>query len=121
GCGLSRGNLITPAAIVALLRYMDRHPSRNDFRNSLPVAGVDGTLKDRMVGTPAEGNARAKTGSLRGIHTLAGYVTSAAGEPFAFSLMLNNYHPDTIGETNRSGLDEIVVLLAMLQSKTAHK
>jgi D-alanyl-D-alanine carboxypeptidase/D-alanyl-D-alanine-endopeptidase (penicillin-binding protein 4) len=92
GSGLSRRDVITPRATVALLSYMSRSRWAEAYRNALPVAGVDGTLQNRMKGTPAAGNVRAKTGSLRYVYTLSGYVTSAAGERLAFSIMLNNYY-----------------------------
>ncbi|MEK6289156.1 MAG: D-alanyl-D-alanine carboxypeptidase/D-alanyl-D-alanine-endopeptidase [Acidobacteriota bacterium] len=92
GSGLSRRDVITPEATVALLAYMSRSRWADVYRNSLPVAGVDGTLQNRMKGTAATGNVRAKTGSLRYVYTLSGYVTTAAGERLAFSIMLNNYY-----------------------------
>jgi D-alanyl-D-alanine carboxypeptidase/D-alanyl-D-alanine-endopeptidase (penicillin-binding protein 4) len=95
GTGLSRRDLTTPGALTKLLVYMHGQPDADTFRDSLPVAGVDGTLMWRMRGTPAEGNVHAKTGSMAYTHALAGYVTSAAGEPFAFAIVLNNYQPPT--------------------------
>ncbi|MEK6323665.1 MAG: D-alanyl-D-alanine carboxypeptidase/D-alanyl-D-alanine-endopeptidase [Acidobacteriota bacterium] len=92
GSGLSRRDVITPAATVALLSYMNSSRWAEVYRNALPVAGVDGTLQNRMKGTAAAGNVRAKTGTLRYVYTLSGYVTSAAGERLAFSTMLNNYY-----------------------------
>lgn len=92
GSGLSRRDVITPEATVALLSYMSRGRWAEVYRNALPVAGVDGTLKNRMKGTPAVGNVRAKTGTLRYVYTLSGYVTTAAAERLAFSIMLNNYY-----------------------------
>ena len=92
GSGLSRRDVITPEATVALLRYMSRSKWAEIYRNALPIAGVDGTLQNRMKGSPASGNVRAKTGSLRYVYTLSGYVTTAAGEHLAFSIMLNNYY-----------------------------
>ena len=108
GSGLSRGTLVTPAATVALLQFMHRHRYARVFRESLPVAGVDGTLRNRMRLTAAAENVRAKTGTLRYVNTLSGYVTTRAGEPLAFSLMLNNYD----GLAARSDLDTIAVMLA---------
>lgn len=109
GSGLSRGTLLTPNATVKLLAHMHRHRHRETFREALPVAGVDGTLRRRMKGTPAAGNARAKTGTLRYMHTLSGYATNQIGETLAFSLMLNNF----TGEESaaRDALDAIVVRL----------
>ena len=92
GSGLSRRDVITPNATVSLLSYMSRSRWADVYRNALPIAGVDGTLQNRMKGTPATGNVHAKTGSLRYVYTLAGYVTTAAGERLAFSIMLNNYY-----------------------------
>ena len=63
GSGLARTDLITPRGLVALLVAMDRHPHAAAFRDSLPVAGVDGTLEKRMRGTVAEGRVMAKTGT----------------------------------------------------------
>jgi D-alanyl-D-alanine carboxypeptidase/D-alanyl-D-alanine-endopeptidase (penicillin-binding protein 4) len=92
GSGLSRRDVITPEATAALLNYMSRSRWAEQYRNALPVAGVDGTLQNRMKGTPAAGNVRAKTGTLRYVYTLSGYVTTVAGERLAFSIMLNNYY-----------------------------
>jgi D-alanyl-D-alanine carboxypeptidase/D-alanyl-D-alanine-endopeptidase (penicillin-binding protein 4) len=92
GSGLSRRDVITPEATVALLSYMSRSRFAEQYRNALPIAGVDGTLQNRMKGTPAAGNVHAKTGSLRYVYTLSGYVTTAVGERLAFSIMLNNYY-----------------------------
>jgi len=91
GSGLSRDNVTTPEATVALLTFMAHHRNFDVYKDSLPIAGVDGTLRRRMKGTPAEGNLRGKTGTLRWANSLSGYVTTAAGEHLAFSLMLNRY------------------------------
>ncbi|HKP10681.1 MAG TPA: D-alanyl-D-alanine carboxypeptidase/D-alanyl-D-alanine-endopeptidase, partial [Blastocatellia bacterium] len=121
GSGLSRRDIITPNATVALLTYMHRHRFADVYRDALPVAGVDGTLQNRMKGTAAAGNARAKTGSLRYVYALSGYVTSAAGERLAFSILLNNYYNAERASAASSGqrvpspredLDAIVVMLA---------
>lgn len=92
GSGLSRRDVITPEATVALLTYMNRSRWAEVYRNALPVAGVDGTLQNRMKGTAAAGNVRAKTGTLRYVYTLSGYVMTAASERLAFSIMLNNHY-----------------------------
>jgi D-alanyl-D-alanine carboxypeptidase/D-alanyl-D-alanine-endopeptidase (penicillin-binding protein 4) len=114
GSGLSRGALVTPHATIELLRFMHRHRLAADFKESLPVAGVDGTLRNRMKGTAAFRNARAKTGTLRYVNTLSGYVTTTAGEQLVFCLMLNNYE----GQGARTALDAIVVMLAELSQRT---
>jgi D-alanyl-D-alanine carboxypeptidase/D-alanyl-D-alanine-endopeptidase (penicillin-binding protein 4) len=70
---------------------MDRHPQAMAFRESLPIAGVDGTLKDRMKGTAAEGRVRAKTGTIALVSTLAGYVETPGGERRAFAALVNQH------------------------------
>lgn len=112
GSGLSRNNLTTANATVALLKMMTTHRAAQDFIGALPVAGVDGTLRRRMKETPAEGNVRAKTGSLRYAHTLSGYVTTAAGERLVFSLMLNRNAQQPAERSVRAELDDIAVWLA---------
>ena len=112
GSGLSRKDLITPSATIELLRFMSRHRHAESYRDSLPIAGVDGTLKNRMVGTIAAGNVRAKTGSLSYVYTLSGYVTSLAGERLAFSILLNNYYNTDRAASPREDIDAIVLMLA---------
>lgn len=116
GSGLSRNNLTTANATVKLLEFMSRHPCAGDYLESLPVAGKDGTLRSRMRNTPAAGNVRAKTGSLRWASSLSGYVTTAAGERLAFSLMLNRHTNPAI--PNRAELDAIAVLLASFEGRS---
>ncbi len=81
GSGISRFDQVTPAAIVGLLEkmYFDLN-NFDDFYNSLSIAGVDGTLDDRLKGTYAENNFRGKTGTLNGVCSVAGYLTTAGGE-----------------------------------------
>lgn len=111
GSGLSRNNLVSANAIVALLTFMARHREAAAFRDTLPVAGADGTLRARMKATAAEGNVRAKTGTLRWANSLSGYATTAAGERVVFSVMLNRAVAPT-GETARAQVDAIAVMLA---------
>ena len=110
GSGLSRNNLTTAAATVALLQFMAKHRDAAVFADSLPIAGVDGTLRRRMKGTPAEGKIHAKTGTLRWTTALSGYVNSASGEHLAFSLMLNRYQASP-GHSASQELDEVAALL----------
>jgi serine-type D-Ala-D-Ala carboxypeptidase/endopeptidase (penicillin-binding protein 4) len=134
GSGLSRKDVITPNATVALLLFMNKHKWADVYRNALPIAGVDGTLERRMKGSSAAGNVRAKTGSLRYVFTLSGYVTSAAGERLGFSIMLNNYYnaersaalkePSQASRpvpTPREDIDAIAVMLAGFSGRTAEK
>ena len=112
GSGLSRNNLTTASATVRLLEFMSRHPWAEVYREALPIAGVDGTLKGRMKGTAAAGNVSAKTGTLRWANSLSGYVTTAAGERLIFSLMLNRYHNPDPSRSGRAALDALAVRLA---------
>ena len=92
GSGLSRYNLITPDALVGTLSHVYHDDRiRGSFVETLPLAGVDGTLADRMKGTAAAGNARAKTGSFSNARAIAGYVRTANDEPLAFAILANNY------------------------------
>ncbi len=115
GSGLSRNDMITSEASVQLLTFMAKHRYANVFRDALPIAGVDGTLRNRMRGTPAENNVRAKTGSLSSAASLGGYLTTAAGEKLAFSIMVNNYPRDV--DPRRACIDPITVLLASFAGK----
>jgi D-alanyl-D-alanine carboxypeptidase/D-alanyl-D-alanine-endopeptidase (penicillin-binding protein 4) len=116
GSGLSRHNLITADATMRLLIYMSRHRYASAFREALPVAGVDGTMKNRLKGTPAAGNLRAKTGTINTVATLSGYVTSAAGERLVFSILLNHY-PEAPSE-RRVYLDAIALALASFAGRS---
>jgi D-alanyl-D-alanine carboxypeptidase/D-alanyl-D-alanine-endopeptidase (penicillin-binding protein 4) len=92
GSGLSRYNLTSPDAIVSLLRRIHADPTLfSAFYRTLPIAGVDGTLEERMRGTAAEGNLRAKTGSLNGVSALSGYVRTKDQELLAFSIMMQSF------------------------------
>jgi len=110
--GLSRTNLLTPESVVRLLQYMDHHPQGQLFRESLSVAGKDGTLRQRMKGTVAEGRVLAKTGSLRFVSSLSGYVMSLHHGKLAFSIMINNYasRPRRVRQT----VDTICTLMTEL-------
>lgn len=116
GSGLSRGDMITADATVQLLTFMNKHRYADVFRAALPIAGVDGTLRNRMKGTAAENNVRAKTGSLSSASSLGGYVTTAAGEKLAFAVIVNNY-PSGV-EPRSMCIDPIAVLLASFASKS---
>jgi D-alanyl-D-alanine carboxypeptidase/D-alanyl-D-alanine-endopeptidase (penicillin-binding protein 4) len=115
GSGLSRNDMITAEASVQLLTFMSKHRYASVFRDALPIGGVDGTLRNRFRGTPAENNVRAKTGSLSSAASLGGYVTTAAGEKLAFSIMVNNYPRDV--EPRSLCIDPIAILLASYAGK----
>jgi serine-type D-Ala-D-Ala carboxypeptidase/endopeptidase (penicillin-binding protein 4) len=111
GSGLSRYDYVTADALVTILTHVDRdNRLRAPFEATLPIAGRDGSLSNRMKGTAAEGNARAKTGSMSNVRGLSGYVTTADGEPLVFSILANNF--DTPAATINDATDKIVVALA---------
>lgn len=115
GSGLSRLNLVTPKQIISLLNYMYRHKYFQPFYNSLPIAGVDGSLAKRMKGTKAENNVRAKTGFIGGVRSLSGYVRTGDNEPVAFSVIVNNFTvPLKLAENIQ---DLVCVRLANLKRK----
>ncbi|HZH91410.1 MAG TPA: D-alanyl-D-alanine carboxypeptidase/D-alanyl-D-alanine-endopeptidase [Pyrinomonadaceae bacterium] len=116
GSGLARQNLITAESTVQLLIYMSKHRHALAWRDAQPVAGVDGTLRNRMRNTAAAGNLRAKTGTLNNVSGLSGYVTSATGERLAFSIIVNHY-PDA-NTPRQNYMDAIAVMLASLAAKS---
>jgi D-alanyl-D-alanine carboxypeptidase/D-alanyl-D-alanine-endopeptidase (penicillin-binding protein 4) len=95
---------------------MSKHRYAKALREALPIAGVDGTLRNRFRGTVAENNIRAKTGSLSAAASLSGYVTTAAGERLVFSIMVNNY-PESV-EPRVVCIDPIGVLLASFMGRS---
>jgi len=91
GSGLSVQNYLTPELLVEVLKYMHQSSYFELFRNSLPIAGEDGTLANRMKNSAAYRNVTAKTGSLTGVSALSGYVTARDGHLLAFSIMVQNF------------------------------
>jgi D-alanyl-D-alanine carboxypeptidase/D-alanyl-D-alanine-endopeptidase (penicillin-binding protein 4) len=92
GSGLARQNLLTPAATVALLRWVARQPWGEAYRATLPVAGFDGTLRDRMKETAAAGHIFAKTGTLENSNALSGYAETRSGRRLVFAIFGNQHH-----------------------------
>lgn len=90
GSGLSRHDLITPRAVATLLGFAQKQPWFAVYYGSLPVAGVDGTLEDRMKNTAAAGRIHAKTGSVEHVRTLSGFAETPSGRRLIFSLLSNN-------------------------------
>lgn len=114
GSGLSRYDLVTAEALGTILARLSRDARlREPFEASLPLAGRDGTLTNRLQGTPAEGNARAKTGSMTNARTIAGFVTTASGERLVFAILANNFGipAEAIDEAS----DTIIARLAALR------
>jgi len=92
GSGLSPMNMVTPRQVVELLKYIYSNKKvYSDFYNSLPIAGVDGTLGKRMNNTTAEKVVRAKTGFISHVRSLSGYAVTGDNEPIAFSMIANNF------------------------------
>jgi D-alanyl-D-alanine carboxypeptidase/D-alanyl-D-alanine-endopeptidase (penicillin-binding protein 4) len=115
GSGLSRAALVTAHSLVSLHQFMARHPLAAVYRNALPAPG-EGTLRSRYKDL-ASANLRAKTGTIRYVNTLSGYIDSAAGEQFAFAILLNAYDNKS-SVSSRDEIDFIVRALAALTEKT---
>lgn len=110
GSGLSRHNLVTPAALITLYSYMAKQSRYSAaWMDSLTIGGVDGTLRNRFKGARTNGNVRGKTGTIDQVSALSGYVTSAAGERFVFSIIVNGVNS---GSLRVATIDEIVGHLA---------
>ena len=113
GSGLSRKNLISPEALVQVLQGMAKVPTASIFRASLPIAGRTGTLKNRFRGTPAEGIVVAKTGTVGGVVSLSGYITTVNYEPLVFSVIVNQ--TEQPARVLRQAVDEMVVTMTQLR------
>jgi D-alanyl-D-alanine carboxypeptidase/D-alanyl-D-alanine-endopeptidase (penicillin-binding protein 4) len=111
GCGLSRENFLTPRFQTALLEYLLRQPYFNLFHNTLSVSGTDGTLRNRLSSGNVKGYIYAKTGSLKGVSTLSGYITTQSGKNLIFSIFANRV---TATNTVKKTIDEICSLFATL-------
>ena len=113
GSGLSYGDRLTPEGVVKVLGAMRQRDDFDDYYDSLPVAGEDGTLHDRMRGTAAAGNAHAKTGTLNIAVCLSGYVESANDHLVGFSILMNGGSVGTSGWGQAAtAQDKIVAALA---------
>ena len=109
GSGLSRPNLVAPAAMVKLLRYMYASPLRDTWISFLPVGGKDGTLAGRFDDTPAAGRIHAKTGTVEHVNALSGYVQRRNGSWAAFSILVNNSNQSPAQV--RAVMDKICILI----------
>ncbi|HEY4578382.1 MAG TPA: D-alanyl-D-alanine carboxypeptidase/D-alanyl-D-alanine-endopeptidase, partial [Savagea sp.] len=113
GSGMSHQNFIPANDLTQLLFEAQQRDWFAALENSLPIAGnpermVGGTLSNRMKNSAAQDNARAKTGSLSGVATLSGYVTSADGEPFIFSILIDHHISSEVTDI----ADALVIALA---------
>jgi D-alanyl-D-alanine carboxypeptidase/D-alanyl-D-alanine-endopeptidase (penicillin-binding protein 4) len=93
-----------------LLRYVADQSWGDQFRSTLPVGGVDGSLSNRFLNTPLTGHVFAKTGTLREVNSLSGYVTGRSGHVLAFSILCNHHSPRTADPTHT--IDAIVAAIA---------
>jgi D-alanyl-D-alanine carboxypeptidase/D-alanyl-D-alanine-endopeptidase (penicillin-binding protein 4) len=92
GSGLSRQNLVTPHAIVQLLRYCSTQSWGAAYKSTFPVSGVDGSLSDRLNSPRLQNRIVAKTGALGGVKALSGYATTDSGQVVVFSILSNNFN-----------------------------
>ncbi len=90
GSGLSRHDMVTPRALVALLQYAQSRPWFSAYFESLPIAGVDGTLNEHLKSAGIAGRIHAKTGSVTHVRALSGYADTPAGRRLIFSFLTNN-------------------------------
>lgn len=107
GSGLAASNLVSPRAFTQLLRYMWMHPQRDGFLRAMPRSGQPGSLRTRFTRTPLQGRVVAKTGSIRHVNSLSGYIDRPRGGPLVFSVIANN-HTVPGGQMLRQ-IDSIVV------------
>jgi D-alanyl-D-alanine carboxypeptidase/D-alanyl-D-alanine-endopeptidase (penicillin-binding protein 4) len=115
GCGMSRHDVVTPNAVVAVYTYMAKQsPNAQAWRDSLTIGGVDGTLANRFKGTAAAGNIRGKTGTIDQVSALSGYMATVGGEPVVLSIIVNGV-PE--GRQRTSLIDDIVVAVANFDGK----
>ncbi len=110
GSGLSADDRIAPRAYTQLLVYASRQPWGGTWRETLPVAGVDGTLAGRFKDSALKGHLWAKTGTLNEINALSGYLTAASGKTLAFSILVNGRRPGSEDEVK--AIDRIVEAIA---------
>ncbi len=90
GCGLSKGNAVTAAAVTQVLTYDFAGPHARTFMDTLAVGGADGTLADRFNHNGLAGRVLAKTGHVSGVSCLSGYLHAADGQWYAFSILMNH-------------------------------
>ncbi len=111
GSGMSTYNRITPRAAVGLLCWIARQPWAAAWRDTLPVAGRDGTLQNRFKGTLLEGRLFAKTGSLNASRALSGYLVTRSGRTLIFSALANDMPDGTDGQAT-AAVDRALVAIA---------
>jgi D-alanyl-D-alanine carboxypeptidase/D-alanyl-D-alanine-endopeptidase (penicillin-binding protein 4) len=113
GSGMSMDDRIAPRAITRLLAYGSRQPWGAAWRDTLPIAGVDGTLGGRFKNSPLKGHLFAKTGTLGETNALSGYLTTASGTTLAISILVNGHRPGSNAELQ--AIDRIAEAIAAAQ------
>lgn len=114
GSGLSRQNKAKASTFITLLKGMYETDDSRLFYNSLPVAGMNGTLRNRFKGTPVQGKVRAKTGTLNGVRALSGYLETDTSGTIIFSIVVNQSGQS--GRVLLDAIDEMVLTMADLQA-----
>jgi len=117
--GLSRDDLVTPRAVIQLLRYISQQPWGADFIATFPIAGVDGTLENRMKDTAASSRVLAKTGSLEHVRAISGYATTVHSEHLVFTIFGNNNSQH--GHDATAAIDAIAVAMVETLGAPARK
>jgi D-alanyl-D-alanine carboxypeptidase/D-alanyl-D-alanine-endopeptidase (penicillin-binding protein 4) len=107
---MSAMDKISPRAFTRLLAYASHQPWGAAWRETLPIAGVDGTLDHRFVNTPLKGRMWAKTGTLNEVNALSGYVSTVSGRMVAFSILVNGRYPGSDDE--QQAIDRIAESIA---------
>jgi D-alanyl-D-alanine carboxypeptidase/D-alanyl-D-alanine-endopeptidase (penicillin-binding protein 4) len=110
GSGMSANDLIAPRAYTTLLTYAARQPWGEAWKETFPIAGVDGTLAGRFKASPLTGKLFAKTGTLNEVNALSGYLTAASGKTLAFSILVNGHLPGSEAEVR--AIDRICEAIA---------
>ena len=109
GSGMSTYNRVAPRGTVTFLRWTQAQPWGANFTATLPIGGVDGTLKNRFKGTALEGRIMAKTGTLNATNALAGFLTTKSGKVLTFAAYANDV-PDGVRATPI--MDKALLLIA---------
>jgi D-alanyl-D-alanine carboxypeptidase/D-alanyl-D-alanine-endopeptidase (penicillin-binding protein 4) len=110
GSGMSPDDRMSPRAFTGLLSYASKQYWGEPWRATLPVAGVDGTLRARFTDSPLKGHMWAKTGTLNEVNTLSGYLTAASGKTLAFSILVNGRRPGS--DADAKAVDKIAEAIA---------
>lgn len=110
GSGMSGHDLVTPRAIAKLLQFATKQPWFADYKASLPIGGVDGSLEHRFTTAPLKGHVFAKTGTNSENRALSGYLDCASGRTVLFSILVGNHDPTT--SADRDVMDRIVAAIA---------